>query len=224
MCVCRYKVRSEIARKQKESESKSANHPNQNYPSNGPNAISFMNSHPHLNTTLDRSFNNGVSGFISDQSLRDEIQRLQILAIEQEEKWRNAYSELGRENEDLRKRIETLTAIVLNPSTAASALTSTTHHTNDENNSQPSNSLSENRIQIQSEPQQRLQLEHEHESVSKMEERLKVIFENMSVNERNETAVVPDGRGADFRRACLLLLTELQVRPVLSLDVGDYPI
>lgn len=82
----RFKVRSEIARKQKDAESRR---------SNGSRALVSQSS--------DEYYDNSDSVPASTAS-RDDIQKLQQQMVDNENKWKTSYEQLARENEVLRNK------------------------------------------------------------------------------------------------------------------------
>jgi hypothetical protein len=102
----RYKVRTEIARKQKDAETRQSI-------ING-TSISPILSPISFKENNQDSFNNGVNGTISMDIvfLNEEIQRMKTASTEQESLWRLSYDKVLKENEVLRtKGGETLLAM-----------------------------------------------------------------------------------------------------------------
>lgn len=89
----RYKVRTEIARKQRDAENKQAL-------LNGSTAPAST-SVGGLSGTLEKALTNGS---VNNDLALDESKRLKQLLEDQEAKWRSAYEKIARENETLRNK------------------------------------------------------------------------------------------------------------------------
>jgi len=91
----RYKVRAEIARKQKDAETRQATMRSTSI-TNSPNTSS-----PSLSASLEKALTDGALG--GDQNM-DELQRMKRQLTDQEAKWRQVYEKVVKENELLRTR------------------------------------------------------------------------------------------------------------------------
>ena len=90
----RYKVRAEIARKQKDAETRQATLRSTSL-TTSPNTSS-----PSLSASLEKALTDGALG---EQNL-DELQRMKKQIADQDTKWRQAYEKVVKENELLRTR------------------------------------------------------------------------------------------------------------------------
>lgn len=116
-CVCRFKVRTEIAKKQKDAEARQAVLAGSSLASNtGSSSPALPRAGSNYNSglsgpleraltlgSIDNPASNGSEGG-AQHSHSDEVARLQATLAEQELKWKKMYEALAKENEVLRSK------------------------------------------------------------------------------------------------------------------------